>query len=353
MSILARLRVCRGDFRLDADITVDAGRTLAILGPNGAGKSTLLRALAGLDRITAGSIALDGRVVDDAGPTFIPAPARRLGVVFQDYALFWHMSILDNVAFGPRTQGMDRKSAQALAQQVLDRLGVGNLSDRRPSQVSGGQAQRVALARALAPTPTNLLLDEPLAALDVETRQAVRVELQGQLDQFPGATILVTHDPLDAMLLADQVAVLESGSIVQQGAPQDLARRPATAYVAALMGVNLLPGSAEAGLVKLDDGASLHIRDEQLSGPCLAMIRPEAITLSLTQPHGSARNAWQGTVAAVESLQDRVRVHVDARPSVIATVTPASIAEMRIQRGTPIWLSVKAMEIDAYPRPTR
>jgi molybdate transport system ATP-binding protein len=137
MSIRARLRICRGDFRLDADIMVDAGRTLAILGPNGAGKSTLLRALAGLDRIHEGSIALDGRVVDDAGPTFTPAPARRLGVVFQDYALFWHMSILDNVAFGPRTQGMDRRSARALAQQVLDRLGIGNLSDRRPSQVSG------------------------------------------------------------------------------------------------------------------------------------------------------------------------------------------------------------------------
>ncbi|MFM8894080.1 MAG: TOBE domain-containing protein, partial [Actinomycetales bacterium] len=193
----------------------------------------------------------------------------------------------------------------------------------------------------------------PLAALDIETRQSVRVELQHHLEDFTGSAILVTHDPLDAMLLADRVVVLEQGSIVQQGTPTELARRPATAYVAALMGVNLLPGTAEAGVVHLMEGGSLQIRDEQLTGPCLAMIRPEAITVSLEQPHGSARNCWPGTVAAVEALHDRVKVHVDGRPGLIATITPAAVAELRLQRGTGVWLSVKAMEVDAYPRPVR
>lgn len=353
MSINARMVASRGAFRLEAHIEVDSGSTLAILGPNGAGKSTLLRAIAGLDRIDQGSIALDGQVVDDAASIFAPAHQRRIGVVFQDYALFWHMSILENVAFGPRAQGMAANRAREHAQQILNRLGIGDLAKRRPSEVSGGQAQRVALARALAPAPTNLLLDEPLAALDIETRQAVRVELQRRLEEFPGSTILVTHDPLDAMLLADQVVVLESGCIVQQGTPSELASRPATAYVAALMGVNLLPGTAEAGVVHLADGGSLHIRDGNLAGPCLAMIRPEAITISLHQPHGSARNAWPGTVAAVEALHDRVRVHVEGQPSVVAAITPAAIAELRLQRGTTIWLSVKAMEVDAYLRPSR
>jgi len=350
MSINARIVASRGAFQLEADIDVDSGTTLAVLGPNGAGKSTLLRAIAGLERIDRGSITLDGQVVDNAHSIFTPAHQRRIGVVFQDYALFWHMSILENVAFGPRALGMTGKRAREHAQQILDRLGIGDLANRRPSEVSGGQAQRVALARALAPAPTNLLFDEPLAALDIETRQAVRVELQHRLEDFSGSTILVTHDPLDAMLLADRVVVLESGCIVQHGTPTELAQRPATAYVAALMGVNLLPGTADAGLVHLLGGGSLRIRDGRLHGPCLALIRPEAITISLEEPHGSARNAWTGCVSAIEALHDRVRVHVEGKPSVIAAITPAAIAELRLQRGATIWLSVKAMEVDAYQR---
>ena len=353
MSISTRILVPRGAFSLDADIDVADGCTLAVLGPNGAGKSTLLRSIAGLERIGRGSITLDGKVVDDAASTFAPAHTRRLGVVFQDYALFWHLSILENVAFGPRAQGMASKAARTRAQHVLELLGIGELSSRRPSQISGGQAQRVALARALAVEPTNLLLDEPLAALDIETRQSVRVELQRHLDDFAGSAILVTHDPLDAMLLADRVVVLEGGRIVQQGSPVELARRPNTPYVAALMGVNLLHGTAEAGVVHLVGGGSLHIRDEALTGLCLAMVRPEAVTISLEQPHGSARNCWPGIVAAVEALHDRVRVHVDGRPGIVAAITPAAVAELRLQRGTAVWLSVKAMEVDAYPRPAR
>lgn len=353
MSVRASAGLARGTFALSADLSVEAGTTVAVLGPNGAGKSTLLRALAGLERIDHGIIEIDGRVVDDGASVFVPPRARNVGMVFQDYALFGHLTVLENVAFGPRARGEGRDRSRLLAHRLLERLGIDDLAGRRPSQVSGGQAQRVALARALATGPTLLLMDEPLAALDAETRTSVRIELQRQLAEYPGSAILVTHDPLDAMLLADRIVVLESGAIAQEGSPGELARRPATAYVAALMGVNLLSGTAQGGELDLDDGGCLRIADEGLHGRALAVIRPEAITISLHEPQGSARNAWPGRVSAVELLHDRVRIHVDGKPSVIAAVTPAAVADLRIDAGTAVWLSVKAVEIDAYPRPAR
>lgn len=349
MSVRAAVRLARGHFALSAELTADAGTTVAVLGPNGAGKSTLLRALAGLERIDQGRIEIDGRLVDDGASVFVQPRARNVGLVFQDYALFGHLTVLENVAFGPRARGAGRQRSRQVAHDLLERLGIDHVADQRPSQVSGGQAQRVALARALATSPTLLLMDEPLSALDAETRTSVRIELQRQLAQYPGTAILVSHDPLDAMLLADRIVVLESGAIAQEGAPGDLARRPATPYVAALMGVNLLSGTADRGELALDGGGSLRIADQGLRGRALAVIRPEAITISLHEPQGSARNAWQGRVTAVELLHDRVRVHAEGRPGVIATVTPAAIADLRIDAGTTVWLSVKAVEIDAYP----
>ncbi|MBU6245669.1 MAG: ABC transporter ATP-binding protein [Actinomycetales bacterium] len=353
MSVRASVRLARGAFDLDAELAVQAGTTVAVLGPNGAGKSTLLRALAGLERIDQGRIEIDGRIVDDGDSVFVQPRARNVGLVFQDYALFGHLTVLENVAFGPRARGEGRQRSRQVAHEVLARLGIDHLADRRPSQVSGGQAQRVALARALATGPSLLLMDEPLAALDAETRTSVRIELQRQLAEYPGCAVLVTHDPLDAMLLADRIVVLESGAIAQEGTPGDLARRPATPYVAALMGVNLLSGTAVGGELALDGGGTLRIADQGLQGRALAVIRPEAITISLHEPQGSARNAWQGRVTAVELLHDRVRVHIEGRPGVIAAVTPAAIADLRIDAGTAVWLSVKAVEIDAYPHPAR
>lgn len=352
MSISAAFEVARGQFRLAVDLHADPGTTVAVLGPNGAGKSSLLRALAGLERIHSGSIVLDGMVVDD-GHVFIPPRHRQVGVVFQDYALFSHLSVLENVAFGPRARGQSPSQARSIAHAILQRLGIDDLAQRRPGDVSGGQAQRVALGRALATSPSILLLDEPLAALDIQTRQSVRVELAQQLVEFPGVALLVTHDPLDAMLLADRVLVLEDGRITQEGPTAELARRPATDYVATLMGVNLLAGTAREGVIELDLGGILHVADHRLHGRVLALIRPEAITISRSRPEGSARNAWAGTVKALESGHERVRVHVDGMPGVVATVTPSAIADLRIGPGSEVWLSVKAVEIDAYPAPTR
>lgn len=352
-SIVLNALVRRGEFTLEVDLELHPHTVTAVLGPNGAGKSTLLRAIAGLESVDVGSITIGDAVVDAVDGPFVAAQDRSVGVVFQDYALFPHLSVLENVAFGPRSRGVPRSASRALARATLDRLGVADLSDRRPTSVSGGQAQRVALARALATNPAVLLLDEPLAALDAETREAVRVELDAQLSEFAGCVVLVTHEPLDALLLADRVIVIENGRVVQDGSPIDLARRPATEYVAALMGVTLVRGTATSGVLQVDGGGTLFLADSTLNGRTLAVLRPESISLHLNAPEGSARNAWRGIVTSIQPSQDRVRVLVDGEPSVIATVTPAAITELALSKGSPVWLSLKAVDIDAYATASR
>jgi molybdate transport system ATP-binding protein len=353
MTVRVDADISRGTFTLSIDASFESGTVTAILGPNGAGKSTLIRAIAGLQALDRGTITIDDRVVDDSASILVPPRERACGVVFQDYALFPHLSVLDNVAFGPRSLGASNAQATAVAHLNLDRLGIDHLAARRPSGISGGQAQRVALARALATQPRVLLLDEPMAALDAETRMEIRIELERQLADFAGCALLVTHDPLDAMLLADRVLVIEEGRVVQVGSPAELASRPVTDYVAALMGVTLLRGTADDGVLDLDDGGRLHIADRQLAGRALAVLRPSSITLHRQPPEGSARNAWQGTVKSLQPSHDRVLVVVDGPPSVAAAVTPGAIAELGLSVGTGVWLSVKAVEVDAYPNPTR
>lgn len=222
MSLEANVRVpSRG-----LDVALTAAGATAVVGPNGAGKSTLVAAVAGLIDYE-GAVSLDGRPLDA-----LPAERRRVGVVFQDYLLFPHLTVLENVAFGPRAQG--RRDARAIASAQLERLGAGSLAARHPAELSGGQAQRVALARALAADPEVLLLDEPLAALDVEVRDEVRAELAEHLAGFGGVTIVVTHSLADVAALASDVVVLERGRVTQRGSLAELTRAPATPYVARL-----------------------------------------------------------------------------------------------------------------------
>ena len=229
MSLSATLAVNRGGFDLDLDLAVEPGRTLALLGPNGAGKSTALGALAGTVD-SAGQIELNDRRLDG-----LPVEQRRVGYVFQDYLLFPHLSVLENVAFGPRAAGVRSGAARAAAGEWLERFGMSDLSARRPAQLSGGQAQRVALARALAASPELLLLDEPLAALDVEVRDDVREELARHLGEWGGLAIVVTHSLDDVAALAADVVVLEAGRATQRGTVRDLVRAPATSYIARLV----------------------------------------------------------------------------------------------------------------------
>ena len=351
MTIAVDASITRGSFTVTIAAELKPGTVVAVLGPNGSGKSTMLRAIAGLQPVSTGTIRIDDVVVDDAGRVFVPAQERAVGLVPQDYALFPHLTVRDNVAFGPRSRGMKRRAAAELADATLVRLGISDLTDRKPGQISGGQAQRVALARALATEPAILLLDEPLAALDVESRDAVRAELDIHLSTFEGCAILVTHDPLDALLLADRVLVIEEGRIVQDGTPADLAHQPATTYVAALMGVTLLRGSARDGLLAVDGGGVLHIADADASGRVQCVVRPESVTLHRHEPEGSARNIWQGTVGSLQPSHDRVRVLIEGEPAVVAVVTPAAVAELGLVTGTRIWMSMKAVDLAVYRSP--
>ena len=346
--------LARGDFRADLAVSVADGEVLGVLGPNGAGKSTLLRTLAGLLPLDTGTVQLGERVLDDpAHGIFLQPEQRPVGLVFQDYRLFPHLDVLDNVAFAGRCRGLSRRESRSLASGWLDRLGLADLAGRRPAEVSGGQAQRVALARALAREPELLLLDEPLAALDTRTRLEVRTELRRHLADFPGPTVLVTHDPLEAMVMTDRLLVLEDGRVVQDAVPAEVARRPATPFVARLVGLNLYAGELDPGTatVRLDGGGTLVAASEPgTTGRVLVGLRPSAITLHVTRPdRASTRNAWPGTVAGLELLGDRVRVQVDGEPSALVDVTPGAVAELRIEPGLPVWLTAKATETDAYP----
>ncbi len=346
----------RGAFRLDLDLDVAPGEVLGMLGPNGAGKSTALRALAGLAPLSGGSVVLGGRVLDDvAAGVLVPAEDRAVGVVFQSYRLFPHLSVLDNVGFGPRAAGASRHGAREAAREWLDRLDLGHLAARRPQEISGGQAQRVALARALATRPRLLLLDEPTAALDARTRVEVRTELRRHLAAFDGPVVLVTHDPLEAMVMADRLLIVEGGRVVQQGTPAEVARRPRTDYVARLVGLNLYAGRLDpaTATVAVDGGGSLVVRPaEPVDGTqrVLVTLRPSAVTVHSERPeHTSTRNVWSGSVATLELLADRVRVVVDAEPPVLVDVTPDAVADLRLEPGVRVWLSAKATETEAYP----
>lgn len=237
MSLDARVVVERDRFTLDAAVSVGDGETLAVLGPNGAGKTTLLRALAGLVPITKGAISLDGTVLDDPARDVFVAPERRpIGFVFQDYLLFPNMSVIENVAFGLRARGTERDTALTRATELLEWVGLSEHAEKKPGEISGGQAQRVALARAMAVSPRLLLLDEPLAALDVTSRRSVRSDLSRLLNGVDSARILVTHDPRDARVLADRMVIVENGRVVQSGTFDTIAANPATPYVHELLG---------------------------------------------------------------------------------------------------------------------
>jgi molybdate transport system ATP-binding protein len=354
----AVVRVRRGSLDLALDLHVAAGEVVALLGPNGAGKSTTLEVLAGLLPLDGGRVRLGERTLDDpdAG-VLVPAARRRVGTVFQDYRLFPHLSVLDNVAFGPRARGVPRAEADRRAREWLARVGLTGSTAERPSRLSGGQAQRVALARALAAEPRLLLLDEPLAALDAGTRLQVRTELRHHLADFAGPCLLVTHDAVDALVLADRLVVVEAGGVVQQGTPGEVARAPRTAYVARLVGLNLLSGASAANEVRLAGGQVVHVTGDH-HGPVLLTFAPHALTVFDRRPEGaSLRNLWPGGVAGLEPRGDTVRVVVALAPDrpgpvppveVVAEVTALAAAELSLSPGAAVWLGLKATEVDVH-----
>jgi molybdate transport system ATP-binding protein len=406
------IRARRGAFEVAAAFQAREGEVVALVGPNGAGKSTLLAVLAGLVAPTAGRITLGGAVDAAAGDSVdvvvagaaydsVDAAAdvavwddvvsgvhlsprdRRVGVVFQDRLLFPHLSAAENVAFPLRARGRGRREADVEARGWLDRLGLAARADARPADLSGGEAQRVALARALAASPRLLLLDEPLTALDARARGEIRAVLGRVLADFAGIAVLVSHDPVDAMTLADRLVILEAGRVTQIGTAEDIRRAPRTPYAAELVGLNLFRGRlepAEPGVGRLvtadgtlvvpwPAGGGSMGEDDRIGGAVdviggavevvhvvdagdaiddvLALLRPADVSLHLAPPpEGSARNVIAGRVQSISSDGERARVWVAGAPPLIAEITQGSVARLGLVEGLPVWASFKAVEVE-------
>ncbi len=352
------LRVVKrlGDFELAAELTVPRGETTVVVGESGAGKSTLLRLVAGLEQPDQGRIALDDRAYTDSGAgTMLPAWRRRVGFVFQDYALFPHLTVAENVRFGLRAAGIPRAEARRQAQAILERLGVGDLAGRAVTGLSGGQQQRVALARALVLEPEVLLLDEPLSALDLRTRRSVRAELRSLLRQLPCVTLYVTHNPVEAMFFGERIVVLERGGVTQTGTRDDLLRHPRSPYVAELVGTNLLYGTlGRAG----GDGAEVRTVDGPLwvshgaaEGEVFATVSPREITIYRERPEGSAQNVFTGPILElVPELPggERVRVALGTAPPLVAEVTREAVRRLNLEEGQVVHAGFKATGVRTY-----
>ncbi|MEU9086592.1 ABC transporter permease [Streptomyces sp. NPDC048357] len=324
-------------------LAAEPGTTIAVVGENGAGKTTLLRALLGLTQRAHAELRLG-----DADVTALPPHKRQVAWVPQDGALFPHLSALANTAYGLRAHGVPRAGARREAQAWLDRLGVGHLAHRKPAQLSGGQAQRVALARALAARPRLLLLDEPLAALDQTTRARVRHTLRTHLAGFGGVCLIVTHDPVEAVSLADRVLVLADGRTLQDAPPAEVTRHPRSPWVARMLGRNAWPGIASADGLALAEGGRLVVAEALPEGAqALAIIAPEAVSVHRDRPAGSPRNVWPGTVREITAVGSRLRVLIApaGAPDLVAEITPEAASELGLADGAEVWTSVKATEI--------
>jgi molybdate transport system ATP-binding protein len=345
----------RGGFDLRAAFVAEAGSTTVIVGESGAGKTTLLRLAAGLDQPSRGRIALDGQVyADPAVGIAVPAWRREVGFVAQDYALFPHLTVEQNVAFGPRARGGARSAIGPRVSEALRRTGIAELGRRKPGTLSGGQQQRAALARALVLDPRLLLLDEPLAALDLQTRRAVRGELRDLLRTLGCVTLYVTHSPIEALLFGDRIVVLEQGRVSQTGTRDDLLRYPRSRYVAELMGTNLFAGimaaRPEAPVVRTGDG-DVAVSDPGEPGDVFVAVDPTQITIHPHPPEGSAQNSFAGPIlelAQEPPSGERVRVVLGTRPPLVAEVTREAVAGLALREGMTVFASFKATGIRTY-----
>jgi len=341
------------DLRLD----VSPGQVVAVLGANGSGKTTLLSLVSGLVHPDVGRVTLDGRIlVDTEQVVWVPPHQREVVLLAQEALLFPHLSVADNVAFGPRVQGQGRRLAHERARHWLTAVDATQLADRRPAQLSGGQAQRIAIARALAADPAVLLLDEPMAALDVAVAPALRQLLRKVLADAERTALLVTHDILDALALADRVIVLESGRIVEDGATRSVLTQPRSAFAARIAGINLLPGVADAHGLVMPSGTHVHGLLDPSCVPgdsAVAVFRPNSVAVHLTPPGGSPRNHLSVTVAALEPHGELIRVRAtdsdDGVAGLIADITASAAADLDLIPGKEIHYAVKATEVTIYP----
>ncbi|MEV0673805.1 ATP-binding cassette domain-containing protein [Mycobacterium sp. NPDC050441] len=344
---------------LDLEFGVAAGEVLTVLGPNGAGKSTTLHAIAGLVGLDVGRVQVGDRVLTDtAAGVHVPTHDRRVGLLLQDSLLFPHLSVLANVAFGARSgHRTGRRTAYESARRWLAEVDATDLADRRPRRLSGGQAQRVALARALAADPEVLLLDEPLAGLDVAVAASMRKVLRRVLAVGGRCAVLITHDLLDVLTLADRVIVVEGGRMVESGSVAEVLASPKSHFAARFAGVNLIGGTAATDGVLTTawqtNWYGTPATDVQPGVQAVALFSPASVSVYRDEPHGSPRNTVAVTVAELDSRGPGIRVRADEQPDgapgLAADITAESAAELRLAPGDTVYFSVKAQEVAVHP----
>jgi molybdate transport system ATP-binding protein len=333
----------------EVDLEVATGETLAILGPNGSGKSTLLEMIAGLVRPDAGTAQLGERVLFDLGldsqHTWVDPHRRAVSLLAQNALLFPRMSVRDNVAFGPQSTGAGRTNARERAALWLTEVDAAEFASRKPAQLSGGQAQRIALARALATEPDLLLLDEPMAALDVTVAPTLRRLLRRVLARQ--TAILVTHDVLDAYMLADRVAVMNAGHVVEVGQTRAVFEHPRSPFTAALVGLNLLTGVRTARGFTTPAGLELRANGTGLAAgrTVAATLPPGAIRVSEATSTNAGVNAVEVRVIDLEPRGDLIRVNTEL---MFADVPPAVVADLDLVPGASVWISFPASELQLY-----
>lgn len=365
------LRVSRGQFVLDVSFSVAPGEVLAVLGPNGSGKSTLLAALAGLILPDAGSVTVSGRTLTrrfggsrrrppDVGGrqpqnVAVPPAHRRIGLLRQEPLLFPHLSAIENIAFSQRASGIRKAVALDDAEQWLIAVGLEEYGHSKPGQLSGGQQQRIAIARALAARPRVLLLDEPMAALDVQTAVRIRRLLREQLTRNATTAVLVTHDVLDAIVLADRVAVLQDGRVVDVGEKSRVLRRPGNQFTAALAGLNLVRGTVDSdGRLTSSTGHRLagHTHDgvpHAAGTAASAVFSPNDVDVHTTAPPVDSNvNRWASRIAALEPSTNEIRVRLADDDNLVAHLAPVRVAELNLVEGQQIWLSVAASRVELH-----
>lgn len=351
-----RVRARLAERGVEFDVALDDGEVLAVLGPNGVGKSTLLGLIAGLLRPDEGRITIGGTVVtDSADGTFVPTHQRGVAMLSQQAMLFPHMTAAGNVAYGPRCRGASKADAGAAARRWLDAVGAGELADRTPAQLSGGQAQRVAVARALAAEPRLLLLDEPMAALDVSAAPALRRLLREVLRDAGRTAVVVTHDLLDALAVADRVIVIEGGRVVESGPVRDVLTAPRSDFAARMAGTNLVFGViSEPGVLHTAWGTDVSGVGDVASGtPAVALFPPAAVAVHLDRPHASPRNVMAVTIGELDLHGSVVRIRgedqADGSTGLAADITAAAAADLRLEPGMTVHFAVKAQEVQLHP----